>query len=288
MPMRRNIDIDLLRTFATIVEVGSFTRAAERLLRTQSAISLQVKRLEELVGSPVFDRSGRGPSLTGTGEMLRGYAARILDANDALVARLCEPEVEGRVRLGTPEDFATAHLPVVLARFARAFPRVSMEVTCDLTLNLLDRFEGGEFDVVLAKREPSGGSPGIAVWREPLVWAGADPELALTADALPLAVSPAPCVYRKRATTALDHAGRPWRIAYTSPSLAGVQAAVSAGLAVTVVPREMVGQGMRVLGGESGLPDLPDTEIAMLRRSDLSPAAARLADFVVAALEQGR
>lgn len=285
MPLRRNIDMDLLRSFVTIVELGSFTRAAERLYRTQSAISLQVKRLEELAGQPLFQRGGRGVTTTQAGEMMLGHARRILQANDELVSRLTEPEVEGVIRLGTPEDFATTHLSNVLARFARAFPRVNLEVTCDLTLNLLDRFEAREFDLVLAKREPSQAAEGTAVWREPLVWTGSP--TVLENALVPIVAAPAPCVYRKRAVDALDAIGRPWRVTYTSPSLAGAQAAVGAGLGIAVLPRAMVREGMRVLGPDSGLPELPDVEIALLRRHDAGPAVNRLGDFMISVLEQG-
>lgn len=287
MPFRRNIDIDLLRSFVTIVEVGSFTRAAERLLRTQSAISLQMKRLEGQVGSELFQRGGRGVKPTQTGDMLLGYARRILAANDELVARLAEPEVEGVVRLGAPEDFATIHLSGVLARFARAFPRVALEVTCDLSLNLLDRFEEGHFDLLLAKREPAGGVNGnsLPIWREPLVWTGATAELIGRHDALPLIAAPSPCLYRKRGVDALNESGLTWRMAYVSPSLAGAQAAVAAGLGVAVLPRAMIKEGMRVLGPETGLPELSDVEVALLRRQDVGLAANRLGDFIVSVLE---
>jgi DNA-binding transcriptional LysR family regulator len=287
VPVPVNIDIDLLRTFVTIVETGSFTRAAEHLLRTQSTVSLQIKRLEEQVRCLVFERNARIVRLTPDGEILLGYARQMLRTNDELLARLIEPEIDGVVRLGTPEDFATTHLPVVLSRFARANPHVALEVTCDLTLNLLAQFEAGGFDVVLVKREPTAAPDGRSVWREPLVWAGSDISLLERSGPLPLIASPAPCVYRKRATQALDTIGRSWRIAYTSPSLAGAQAAVLAGLGIAAIPKAMVRPGMQILGPALGLPDLADTEIALL----VSPAAAsraaqRLADHIVAALER--
>lgn len=282
------LDIELLRSFAAIAETGSFTRTAERLGRTQSTISLQVKRLEETVGCRLLERNARRVSLTGEGETLLGFARRILRLNDECLDRLGEPELTGRVRLGTPEDFATAHLPGVLAAFAQHHPRVALEVTCDLTLNLLERFRAGEFDLVLLKREPQGPSAGVRVWRETLVWAGRD-GFALTDDEpVPLVASPYPCVYRKRATTALDSIGRSWRAAYTSTSLAGSQAAVLAGLGVTVLPRDMVPRGLRVLGSDSALPDLDDTEIALYRAGGVLPRPAeRLAEHVIRSLETG-
>ena len=193
-----NLDLDLLRCFVTISEVGSFTRAGDRLGRTQSTISLQVKRLEEQLGRTLFARTPRSLSLTDDGKRLLGPARQLLRLNDAAIAELFEPDMAGRVRLGVPEDFATAHLPAVLSAFTKAHPLVELEVTCDLTLNLLDKFHAGAFDFVLVKREPSAPLEGVRVWREPLVWVagrGHRPELDET---LPLGLFNEGCRARPR------------------------------------------------------------------------------------------
>ena len=287
MPGTRTLDLDLLRCFVTIAETGSFTRAGDRLGRTQSTISLQVKRLEDQLGRTVFARSPRRLDLTPEGERLLGPARQLLRLNDAAIAELFEPDMTGRVRLGVPEDFATAHLPGVLAAFAKAHPLVELEVTCDLTLNLLDRFHGGAFDLVLVKREPMAPLEGMRVWREPLVWVARD-QLAVSGLAcVPLVVSPEPCVYRKRAVDALEATGRAWRIAYTSTSLAGSQSAVNAGLGITVLPREMVPSYLTAITDDPALPPLYDTEIALIEAPGLSATAHRLAQHIVAALERG-
>ncbi len=281
-----NIPPDLLRAFVAVVECGGFSQAAERLLRGQSAVSLQVKRLEDRLGVKLLDRNPRRVALTPEGELLLDRARRILRLNDELVAQFSEVELSGLVRLGAPEDFATSHLPAVLARFARAHPRVALEVTCELTLEVIERFRTGGLDIALVKREPLGGIGGIRVWREPLVWVAGDRHLAEPDGPLPLAVSPRPCVYRKRATDALDAAGRSWRIAYTCGSLAGTHAAVRAGLGVTVLPKAMVPHDLTMLDAVSfGLPDLADTEMALLSAPQLSPAAQRLRDVIVRELE---
>lgn len=288
MPAR--LDPTLLRSFVAIADAGSLTRAGERLRLSQPTISLQVKRLEQALGCRLLERSPRSLSLTARGETLLGYARRILALSEEALLRLAEPGVTGTVRLGTPEDFATTHLPGVLAAFARAHPGVALEVTTDLTLNLIGRFGAGEFDLVLVKREPSGAAEGVRVWREPLVWACAGP----LADAfareapLPLVVSPHPCVYRRRAVRTLERAGRIWRIAYTSTSLAGAQAAVRAGLGVAVLPKEMVPPDFLVLDEAAGAPDLADTEIALTLATPATPPAERLAQHMVHALEQAR
>ena len=287
MPALRNLDLDLLRCFVTIAETESFTRAGERLGRTQSTISLQIKRLEQQLGRAVFARTPRSLTLTPEGERLLGPARQLLRLNDTAIAELFEPDVAGGVALGVPEDFATAHLPTVLAAFTDAHPLVELEVTCDLTLNLLRRFEEGAFDLVLVKREPSEQLQGVRVWREPLVWVGRDRQASQDFATIPLIVSPEPCVYRKRAVDALNAVGRNWRVAYTSTSLSGSLTAVQAGLGITVLPLEMVPPQLTPITEDPGLPPLYDTEIALIEAPGLSDTAHRLAQHIVAALERG-
>ena len=191
--------------------------------------------------------------------------------------------MSGVVRLGTPEDFATRHLPDVLARFAQAYPSVALEVTCDLTLHLVDRFRRGDFDLVLVKQEPSVKGKGIRVWREPLVWVSGSRDFREHDGPVPLVVSPQPCVYRKRAITALDKAGMAWRISYTCSALSGTLAAVRAGLGLAVLPKDMVPGDLQV-PDSTRLPDLKDTEIALLQTRKLSLPALRLKEHIVRSL----
>ena len=285
MARLQNLDIDLLRAFVTVAETGGFTRAAEALLRRQSTLSLQIKRLEDALGHRLLDRSSRRIRMTAEGESLLEHARQMLELNDRLVARFNEPALAGAVRLGTPEDFATTHLPQVLSRFAHAHPGVHLEVTCDLTLTLMGRFRKGDFDLVLVKREPERSNRGVRVWREPLVWVAA-PQFVVPSDGtLPLVVSPPPCVYRKRATDALAGRRRPWRVAYSCASLAGQHAAVKAGLGLTVLPRDKVPAGLRTIERRSGLPDLHDTEIALIAARSLPAPARRRHDHIVHSLE---
>ncbi len=279
-------DFDLLRTFVAVVDNGGFTRAGERIGRTQSTVSLQIKKLEGGLGRRVFERDGRELQLTADGEILLVYARQLLRIADEARSRILEPDVEGTVRVGTPEDFATVYLPDVLARFARAHPRVALEVNCNFSFHLLEGFAKGEYDLVLVKREPQGPAGGVPVWRDVLVWVGG-PRLVLNPDELiPLVLAPAPDVYRKRALAGLQAAGRQWRVVYTSPSSEGLQAAVRAGLGVTVMSKEMLPDGLKLLAAEHGLPAMPDTEIALYRAPGaLSRAAELLAQHITHSLE---
>lgn len=288
-PRLVNLDLDLLRAFVAVAEARNFTRAGVRLGRTQSTISVQIKRLEEHVKTELFSRDPRNVVLTGHGEALLVQARRLLRLNDEIIGEMFEHSLEGEVRFGAPEDFATTHLPGILGDYARAYPNVSLSVTCDLTLRLMDKMSHGELDLALIKREPMGADLGVPVWREQLVWVGAGEDVLRSAAPVPLVVAPAPCVYRKRAIAALDAAQRRWRIAYTSPSLAGQQAALRAGLGVTTLPTEMVPDDLVKFGPEQGFPGLPDVEIALIRASKTLPVAAeRLANFILASLDAGR
>jgi DNA-binding transcriptional LysR family regulator len=284
MGLPRNLDIDLLRAFATIAERGTVSAAADRLSRNQSTVSLQLKRLEEALGGPLFKRTTRRMALSNYGETLLPYAHRILALNDEIVDRVTEPALEGNVRLGAPEDFATTYMPEILGEFVKAHPLVSLEVTCELTLKLMQGFRAGRFDLVLVKREPLANKTGTRVWREALVWVGAKGVIVAQSGAVPLVLSPEPCVYRKRAVEALKKSKRKWRIAYTCGSLSGAQAAVRAGLGFTVLPKAIVPSGLHII--ESGaLPSLRDTEIALLANEPISAPAARLREHIVFSLE---
>lgn len=273
-------DTLVLKSFIAIAETGTFSQAADVIGRTQSALSLQIKKLEEGLGCPLFDRSARRVILTHQGEIFLGYAKRIMQLHWEAYSRLKEPDVEGEIRLGTPEDFATHYLPDVLSTFRQHHPRVQLNVSCDLTLNLIEGFRLGRYDVILVKRDPKAAKGGTKVWREPLVWAAADhhkPETPLS-----LVLSPQPCIYRARALAALDKAKKPWRIGYTSPSLAGTIAAVKAGLGITVLPANMLPTGIHPI---RSMPELADAEIALMKRDDLSKASEMLADHIMHSLE---
>ena len=286
-PAWRHLDVDtaLLRTFYVLANTRSFTRTAERVGRTQSAVSQQIQKLEDVIGQPLVARSRRHVALTTTGELLLGYARQVLDLLDQAFGKLSLPQTLGEVRFGSPEDFATFFLPDVLARFIELHPNVLLRTNCALTLPLIEGFQRGDYDLVVLKQEPGHAYPGARpIWREKLVWVGnGDGRLPWAPDdegGIKLVLSPEPCVYRKRALGALDSARLPWTIVYTSPSLAGAAAAVRAGLGVSVLPRNMIPPGLSPVADPWALPDLEETEICLLLQSPAAAAATALAGFI--------
>jgi DNA-binding transcriptional LysR family regulator len=279
-----DIDLQTLRSLVAIADTGSFSKAAVLGGRTQPALSLQISKLEGKLGRQLLERKSKGVTLTADGEIYLPYARRILDLHTEAVSRLREPEAEGEIRIGTPEDFATFRLSTILARFRREHPRVQLTVRCDLTLNLIDSYKSGELDVVLVKRDPQSVHGGTRVWREPLVFAA--PENWEPRNPLPLIVSPSPCIYRSRAIAALDDAGIAWTVTYMSQSLAGTLAAARAGLGVTVLPSDMLPPDIIPLPHAIGLPELADAEIALMSRESLSAAGQMLVDHITHALEK--
>ncbi|MDH5556311.1 MAG: LysR substrate-binding domain-containing protein [Alphaproteobacteria bacterium] len=278
------IPTELLRTLVAVTDAEGMTRAAERLGRTQPAVSLQIKRLEELIGRPLFERTGRALRLTPAGDILTGYARRILLLHDEAVARVLRPEPAGAVRVGLPNDFAVTLLPGILGEFAMEFPAVSLEVGCALSHSLLDRLSGGDWDVVIAM---TGGEPhpsAARIWRESLVWCGVEGMGLDDGAPVPLIVYPEGCTYRRRMIDALERAGRGWRVAYSSASLAGLTAAVQAGLGVTALSARTAPPGL--IHKSTGLPRLADVSVGLYTGEGLADAAVRLANFMIAALDK--
>lgn len=281
--MKLNLDIHLLRSFKEVAEQGSFTAAARQLHLTQSAISAQIRRMETLLGTRILERTNRKVTLTDAGERLLPYAQRILQINDSALDSLnVTNQIQGVVRLGIPSDYAAHLLPKVLERFGSTFPAVRLELTCELSVDLLGLLHRGQIDLALVTRQPN--SPGgDLVRREKLVWVGRRDKKPPLGDPLPLALFPhGYCIFRETALRALQNQGRRWHVACTSRSLSGLRAAVSSGLAISVVAENTLSQDMVILGEGEGLPELPEIEIT-LHTSEaalLSPPASALAKFL--------
>ncbi len=289
--MVANLDTDLLRAFVAVAETRSFTRAADVLFRTQSAVSQQIRRLEETLGCRVFARDTRGVRLTGEGETLLAYARRMLSLNDEVMANLGAVGRTPRrpLRLGTPDDYAYLLLPPVLARFAASHPDQPVEVVCDNSDDLAAAVEDGAYDLALITRPVLDGGvstgEGIRVRREPLVWTAAPGAAALsTADPLPLAVFAEGCVCRTVTIAALTAAGRTWRPAFISDSVVAIHGAVLGGMALTPLEACTVPPGLLVLGADSGLPPLPPVDIVLLGLDAAPPPARALGETLLAVL----
>jgi len=278
-----NLDTVTVHCFLAVAETGSFTRAGERVGRTQSAVSQQMAKLEGLLGKKLVER-GRVLSLTAAGETFLTYARQIYALHREALDHFCEPELEGEVRFGLPEDFASVFLSDVLADFAHIHPRILLNIECDLTLNLYNRFRQSEFDLVLVKmNRPEDFPYGIDVWSETLEWVG-DPNLIDLSKPIPLVLAPQPCVYRARAVKTLDTLGRKWRLVLSSPSYAGTIAAVKANMGITVLPRAMIPPGLEAIRQQI-LPDLSDIHVSLLKRKLNDPATNSLEDFVLKKLK---
>jgi DNA-binding transcriptional LysR family regulator len=270
------LDIDQLRTFVAIADTGSFTRAAEVVHKTQSAVSMQMKRLEERVGKAVFERDGRLSKLTEDGERLLDYARRIVRLNAECIASFNESELVGRVRLGLPDDYADRYLPEILARFSRSNPRAEVAVVCEPSPNLIDRVQNGDLDLAIITHVDRHG-PSEIVRIEQLLWVSSARHGVHEERPIPLALGRPTCDWRHSATEALESAGRPFRILYVSWHSTAVGAAVLAGLAVSVLPESAVRSGMRVLGPSDGFPALPSCKIGLIRnRRETNPLADAL------------
>lgn len=277
-----SIDTITLQCFLSVAETRSFTKAAERVGRTQSAISQQIAKLESLVEKPLINR-GKELSLTTDGEIFLGYAKRIYELHRELLDRFKEPELEGEIRFGLPEDFATMILSDVLVEFARLHPRVILNVECDLTLNLIEKFNQGKFDLILIKTTQQDiFDDGLNVWSEPVEWIGKK-ELLPSLDkgtGIPLVLSPKPCVYRGNVINALAKANLNWQLVYSSPSYASKMAAVRAGLGITAIQRTMIPPYLERLDYDF-LPALDDIHISLLKKKDNNKAVESLEFFIL-------
>ena len=271
------LDIDQLRTFVAIADTGSFTRAADVVHKTQSAVSMQMKRLEERIGREVFERDGRASRLTEDGERLLDYARRIVRLNAECVASFDDADLVGRVRLGLPDDYAECYLPEILARFSRQNPRAEVTVTCEPTPNLIERIHAGDLDLAIITHVDRRG-PSEIVRVEQLLWVSSARHCVHEETPVPLALGRPTCEWRQSATGALEGIGRSFRVLFVSWHSIAVGAAVTAGLAVSVLPESAVRPGMRILGPSDGFPALPSCKIGLVRsRREENPLADALA-----------
>lgn len=257
-----SIDSDLLRAFMAVHQANGFTRAAEQLHLTQSAVSHQIRRLEEIVGTPLFHRTTRRLSLTADGEDFRRHAEQVLGAQDALLRHFRRSPIEGTVRFGVPEAFMSESLPQLLRQFATRCPKVRLEVSVGLTLDLATMVRDRDLDLAVVV-SVAGATRGTLLRRLPLVWAAAEGFERRDGDSLPLVYSPLPCVCRQLGIDALDAAGIPWHGVFSSHSLRDIRQATQSGLGVATFTRDNLRPGMTVLDERDGLPSLPSLDFTL-------------------------
>ncbi len=283
--MAAPLDIDHLRTFIAIVDIGSFTRAAEEVNKTQSAVSMQMRRLEERIGKTLFEKDGRVNRLTAEGERLMLYARRMVRLSNETLAAFDDNALAGSIRLGTPDDYADRYMPDIIARFAKTNPHVELSIMCEPSRDLIDRLERNELDIALVTHSPRN-------WRsrmlraEPLLWVTSMAHSVHQNDPVPLAVGRLSCDWRQLGCAALDSTGRKYQILFTSFSSTVVASAVLAGLAVSILPESALRPGMRILTAADGFPSLPSAEIGMIRRAGVPTALMdAITEHVAASLD---
>lgn len=279
------LELDLLRTFVAIVDTGSFKSAADMVLRTPSAISMQVKKLEEIVGRPVFNRDARSVTLTADGEVLLAYARRLIGLSNEALGHFRKPQVEGVVSLGAPDDYGSRFLPSILKRFATSHPGVVVDVVVDKSSGLREKVKAGKLDLTLISCAPGSRIDDNMeiILEEPLVWAGVKGGCAHLLEPLPVSMWEEGCAWRSNAVSALTDAGHDYRVAYMSAHSAGQKAAVLADLAVAPFPKSLIEAPLVILNEVDGLPSLGTYYIGLIVGSAMGEAACAVADHVKAA-----
>ncbi len=255
-----NLHIDFLRTFIAVTDTKGFTRAGRQVNRSQSAVSMQIKRLEDEVGKPLFERIGKTVKLTTDGSLLIKYARRIVKEHDDAVMALSKPALKGFIRFGSPEHYTAGVLPKLLARFASSYPDVLVEMHCENSDKIKESVDRGELDIGLCTQISEGGQ---VIYHDPVVWV-TDPGFIVQKNkALSLAVFEDDCIFRSWALAALEQAGIEYRIVYVSRSISGILDAVRAGLAIAPIVKSNVPPDLKTVGIENGLPVLPISNVAL-------------------------
>lgn len=278
--MKQPLDLRLLQAFILLVETGSVSETARRIGRTQPAVSLQMKRLEEILDAQLFTHANRKLVLTHDGELLLGYARTIMSLQDEVKVRLVAPKLSGHVVIGVPDLYAAYLMPPILSKFFSAFPDVIVELRTMLSSPLMAQLKAGEIDLALVTGMKAF-SDGELVAQEPLVWVTGDQRSSHDGNPVPLAMLPPGNVFRDLALGSLDTVGRKWKIILISPGLNGLHAAVLSGAAVSVIARSSVIPGMRILGQDESFPSLPAVDLVLYRAGKSNNAAAdALGDMV--------
>ena len=263
--MASPLDLDQLQSFCAIADCGSFTEAARRVNKTQSAVSMQIKRLEERLGQPLLSRDGRSVSLTKHGDELYSRARRMLRTNAEILDYFSNDDLSGSIRFGVPDDYAVKLLPVILSSFQKTHPRIVVDVKCQPSEELLDGLRSGKYDLVVFS-QGTNEQYGELFRTERMFWVASHGGQALSQDPLPIAGGQR-CCWKENAIEALNRVGRDYRIAYTSSNAIAIASAVLTNLAVSFLPESALQPGMRIISEDQNLPRLRDAQIALMRAS---------------------
>ena len=277
MSQSPDLQLDWLRAFVAVADTGSLTAAAKQVYRSQSAVSMQLKKLEDAVGQSLMLRGPRHMLLTTAGSELLSYARRMLDIHAEAIAALRGPEVTGRISLGVPEDYAMAYLTPVLRTFSSRYPAVEITLVCEQSTALIPKVERGELDLAVVTRDRA--DRGTLLFREKLVWVGKEQYEAWRRNPLPIAVHESGSRPRDAVLKAISSQRRQYRIVYHSPNVAGQLAAAESGMAVAVLTQCSLPAGLKVLDSRHGLPDLPEMEVVVIRSKQAKQSAAAGAMF---------
>ncbi len=258
-----DLPTNLLRAFITVSDLGGYTRAAKVLHRTQPAISLQMKRLEEMVGEKLLVHEEGTVNLTSHGMVLAGFARQILRLNDEALVRFRKTNVRGPLRVGLPTDYALAHLQSAVTEFGQQHKAVALSIHCDISRNLLSDLHADRLDIAVALIDEANTQYLVRAWAEQPVWASLAAGRVHRETPLPLVTHPEGCAYRNRIVEALNRAGREWRVVYCSPGITGLQDAVTAGLGVSALTRKTLRDGIRTLSDRDGFPALEKIRIGL-------------------------
>lgn len=282
-----NLQTDLLRTFVSVVDLGAYTKAGDALGRTQPAISLQMRRLEDMVGAALVKQSGRTLLLTREGEMLLSYAREILRLNDEAVSYFYRAKISGVLRVGLPNDYAVAFLQGVITEYTRQNSDISLEICCGWSGDILDMLHSDKLDLAVAMVDAERAKYLSRSWIERPIWAAAETAHFVPSEGIPLAAHPEGCAYRSRMIEALDAAQVRWRVAYTGPGITGLQNAVLNGLGVSALTRRTMLPGMKALDERDGFPPMSEIRVGLFyKHPRLTDAGIRLVNHVISRLDE--
>lgn len=284
---QENLPTELLRSFVTVSDLGGYTKAGEVLHRTQPAISLQMRRLEQIVGAKLLVHDGKRMHLTEAGEQLSIYARQILHLNDDAISHFHPKSIHGAIRVGLPSDYAVSFLQETVFKFGRDNPNVELEICCDLSRNLLEQLHADQLSLVVGHISENYRQYLVHSWEDQPIWVAGTNFQMSKRKPLPLVAHPGNCEYKKRMTEALGKTKRKWQMTYTSPDISGIQYAIESGLGISVITNATITPSMRILNPGDGVPEVENIKIGLFYKlPKTSEPGHELASQLLESIEQ--